>query len=227
MNIDPKTRIAGFASIAVRNCLRRLLDWDWTAEDVKSLLKATEAQADELLQVLHQNGYIEPVDHRLQTWRTTVKGNALALASAARPISRAIAERELQRFLERTAEVRDSTYWLWKVNRAILFGSLLTTDKPKVSDVDIAVELVPKEKDPGKLSKLVQARIEAVIKSGKRFRNLTEEVSWPYFEVFRFLKSGSRVISLHDFAVEARILQDVEVKVIYEDEEAVANRSSS
>lgn len=220
MNIDPNEELAGFPIITVRTFLRKFHGCSWTAATMKDVLKATDTQILELLRVLLDEGYIEQVDAEGPSWSATVKGNALAQASAARPFKRSVAERELQRFLERVAEVRESDQWAWKVKRAILFGSLLTTDKEKVGDVDIAVALGPKESDPSRRERAERQRIGAAIRSGKQFRNITEEVAWPYFEVLKFLKSGSRVISLHDINAEAEILREATTKVIYEDEEA-------
>ena len=45
-------------------------------------------------------------------------------ASAAKPVTRATAERTLAQFLERVAEVNRNPYYLARVARVVLFGSM-------------------------------------------------------------------------------------------------------
>jgi hypothetical protein len=76
--------------------------------------------------------------------------------------------------------------------------------KPDVelSDVDLAVELVSKEVDLDRARLKNRQRAEELADQGRRFRNFLESEGCWYFEAFRYLKGGSRVISLADYRVE-------------------------
>ena len=108
-------------------------------------------------------------------------------------------------------ELRDNPRFLYKVARAFVFGSYLS-DADRINDVDIAVELVAKEKDPEKLRLLDWEKAQEVMYQG-RLLNLTEQQFWAEIEVQKHLKSRSR-ISLHpieDIAIDPR------AKLIYEE----------
>lgn len=96
---------------------------------------------------LVEEGYAEPITPvgRLMCWKTTIKGRQLSLATAAKPISRANAEKKLSEFLERVKIIRDDPRFLYKVTRVAVFGSYLS-DSKNPGDIDLAVGLARKEK---------------------------------------------------------------------------------
>ena len=68
-------------------------------------------------------------------------------ATAAKRLTRATAERALATFMERVARVNSDPYFLGQVTRVALFGSMLNPDTDRPSDIDLAVEIVPKIAD--------------------------------------------------------------------------------
>jgi hypothetical protein len=80
-------------------------------------------------------------------WSVTQTGRTFSAATAAQPVIRATAERALAQFLDRVAQVNENPYFLATVTRVILFGSILKPEVARLSDVDLAVELVAKEAD--------------------------------------------------------------------------------
>jgi predicted nucleotidyltransferase len=60
------------------------------------------------------------------------------MASAAKPISRASAEKKLAEFLDRVRKVKEDDYFLYKVEKVIVFGSYLGS-ADLLSDIDLAV----------------------------------------------------------------------------------------
>jgi predicted nucleotidyltransferase len=115
----------------------------------------------------------------------------------ARPlVRREVAERHLARFLDRVREVNDSSYWLFLVDRVLLFGSMLDAERERVRDVDLAVDLVPRTTDADlHQTRMVERSAEAA-QRGRRFKNVTERVAWGELEVYRFLKARSPYLSI-------------------------------
>lgn len=215
MRIDSKTILAGRSICDIRRLLRRCKDLNWDIGFPKEVLGIGVFEAKKILRTLEKLGYIEKISYsnKNQYWSNTVKGNALALATTAQPISRESAEKKVQEFLQRVYRVKDDPYYLYEVAEVILFGSYLTSAK-KLNDIDIAVRIIPKEKNSSTQEILNQKRIKEAIQKGRRFSNFLEELSWPQTEVLRFLKFRSRSISLHHIDDPTK-LKHAKTKVLY------------
>jgi hypothetical protein len=75
-----------------------------------------EAEGARVLAALIDSGYVEPFD---DYWRTTLAGNALAMANAGPLIKRATAQRAYDAFLDRVEMVNAaccSTSWPWSLS---------------------------------------------------------------------------------------------------------------
>lgn len=220
MRIDAGQKIAGQPAARIRDLLRKGRDQEISVAFVKEVLGVSKSSASNILTALARDGYIERADSRRQrgaesVWITTTKGNALSVATAARPISRNTAEKKLEEFLGRVRVVNSDDYYLYRVKRVLLFGSFLS-DAATVNDIDVAVEFVPKEKDSRLREKARLRRNKEVQAAGKRFDSSFEMAIWPQKEVWMFLKSRSRAISVH----WTRELEDLgfAYKQIYQDD---------
>ena len=102
----------------------------WTVKQAANVLKIPEERARRLVYSLRRLGYVEVVpQQRLGTWRNTMAGNALANATAAPPISRPDADRQLKEFLIRVGIVNGDKSWLYRVGKVVLFGSYLNNQE--------------------------------------------------------------------------------------------------
>ena len=146
-------------------------------------------------------------------------GCAFGAATAAKRLTRATADRALAEFMERVALVNECSYFLGKVARLVLFGSMLDPGTDRPSDVDLAIEIVPKETDYGRLQEQNNERAEVLAATGHRFRNVIEVADCWRQEVFRFLKGGSRAISLADYRVEKALVLAVPHRMLLGDDE--------
>jgi predicted nucleotidyltransferase len=146
----------------------------------------------------------------------------LSSATAAKPVTRATAERALSQFLERVTQVNQSPYFLAKVTRVVLFGSMLKPEVERLSDVDLAVELTRKEPGYEQALEQNQQRAEELASIGRRFRNFLEVEAFWYWEAFRFLKGRSRVIALADFNSEKTFVLAVPHRLLIGEPEQVA-----
>jgi predicted nucleotidyltransferase len=199
MRINPNDSISGINIVIIRYFLRRSGHSErWRAEYASSLLHLSEEQTLDLLTELERMGYIEKdeLHYGEQYWHNTVSGNALGGASAAKPYKRRSAEKALKEFMQRVQEVNSNPYYLYKVTRVVLFGSYLT-DVPELNDVDVALEIAPKEEDIELRGLQLEKRREELEKNGKRFNSVVEWAGAAQTEVWSFLKSRSRVISMH------------------------------
>jgi predicted nucleotidyltransferase len=205
MRIDPKGTIRGYPALLVRQTLRRLRgDIVWGEEALERAAKLPPGTGRTLADALEAEGLIKP--SRVAGWTVSQAGDTLAVARAAMPVSRQTAERALRQFMERVARVNDDPYFLARVTRLALYGSMLRPEVKRLSDVDLAVQLVPKETDFDRLREANAERVEQLWIMGRRFRSFVEEQFCWYLETFRFLKGRSRVISLADYNVEKRLV---------------------
>lgn len=129
-------------------------------------------------------------------------------------LTRATAARHLTAFLARVRAVNADSYYLYRVRRVRLFGSMLT-DAPTVGDIDLAVELVPRQTGPAHTEAEWQRRRDHVA-AGHRFANAIAEAAWPMEEVLRVLKARTPRLSLHhgqepdDLHAESRVVFEEE-----------------
>ena len=197
MYIDPKSNIAGLPTIGVRNFLHK---YNFvSAGAIAYYFCVDEATAQSVLHGLLSEGYLDPtgtfkgdenVYHRL-----TLRGGSLANASAAKPLTRKTADKKMSEFLDRVNDVNRNPYFIYKVDYAYVFGSYLS-DKERINDIDIAVNVVAKHKGQEHIEK-TEARIRQAQSEGKCFRTQLELLGYPYYETTTYLKSRSRALSLH------------------------------
>lgn len=129
-------------------------------------------------------------------WENTIKGNSLAMATAARPVKRRTAETAVRDLLTRVAAVNARADLAYRVVRITLFGSYLS-QAPELNDVDLLVDLAPRISSPA-LQEVLEAQVrKRAISCGRRFDSFVDELAWPETEVHMLLKNRSRVLSLH------------------------------
>ena len=106
-----------------------------------------------------------------------------------------------------------------RVNRVVLFGSMLRPEVAILSDLDLAVEIVPKNGNWDQLQQENQERVEELVDRGRKFRNILEIYAHWHLEVFRFLKGRSRVVSLADYAAEKSLILRVPHRMLLGEDE--------
>jgi predicted nucleotidyltransferase len=226
MRIDPNGLIGGCPALVVRKALRHLRVWDqWKVSDLEAVAALAPGTGDALVKALRTEGLIEASG--AGAWTVTQAGRTFAAATAAKPVTRATAEKALAQFLERVTQVNEDPYFLAKATRVVLFGSMLKPEIERLSDVDLAVELASKEVDFDRARLKNQQRAEELADQGRGFRNFLEwETCW-YLEAFRYLKGRSRVISLAHYSVEKTLVLAVPNRfLIGEPEQIVAPTTS-
>ena len=96
--------IGGFSALVVRKALRnlRILD-QWNVGDLEKAAALAPGTGGDLVRALQAEGLIESCAGG--AWWVTQLGRRFSVASAAKPVTRATAERALKEFLDRVGQV--------------------------------------------------------------------------------------------------------------------------
>lgn len=215
MKIRVKDTIGGHPALDVRRLLRRFSE-GMSVGVVRDAMEIDEGTATDLLGALEADGLVERLPGAEISWRTTIKGNALAMASAAAPLRRGAADKMLLEFLARVEQIRDESRWCFRVGRAVVFGSYLS-DAPALGDVDVAIELRKAHSDPTEQEAAEDRSRDEAEQSGRNFPTFFDRLFWPEREVRMFLKARSR-LSLHDIRTDAPVVEAGPHVAIYADE---------
>jgi len=208
MRISVDQVIAGLPAVQVRRLMRRVFGRSITVRDVRKILACPRSDAVRVLRHLQAHGLVEAVGKRLEP---SSKGSALAMATAARPLHRETAARLIAELMARTRALNADNNWAYRIRKVVVFGSYVRgAERP--NDVDIACELCPRWTGS---EQLVQEQLRRQIRK-QPFRNLTEWAGWPRLEVFRFLKTRARGLSIHE--LEDWIIDTTDHRVLFENE---------
>jgi hypothetical protein len=191
--------IAGRPAADIRKLLREMVHQRAACSYVRDALGCSIEEAKRLVSALQEDGFLARAGEweREQLYETTVKGNQLASANL-RPISRATGEKTLQGFMQRVHAVNADPDYLETITGVIVFGSFISP-RPKLGDVDVGIRLERKPMDDGLFMQLAEAWRKLAEERGKRFRNISEWATWPVQEIWVYLKSRARQLSIYDF----------------------------
>ena len=204
MQLSPETVLAGHPAVSIRAVFRR---WSTISavEVIADSLGVTVPEAQTVLHALLAEGFVEEVPRRrpftANTFELTVKGAALAQASAAKPLLRSTVEVKLAELIDRMTQVNADDTFLYGVEEAFVYGSYLSA-KDRLGDLDISLRLYRKETDGDRYMEAAKRSARA---SGRHFGSYLDELGWPETQVMLFLKQRSRVYSIH---VQEPLLDD-------------------
>ena len=201
MRIAKEQLVAGYPPIQVRDFLRRFRFAVITLQTIQEVLKASSVEAEEFLSGMVKLGLLEPSENLSRkdrpAYEVSATGLALANASAARLITRRTANRVLREFMDRVQVINAGDEYPYKVESVVLFGSLLS-DKERLGDVDLAVELLPATINNQEFVKRCNYRYFLAVADLRHFYSESDWMAWPIIEILRFLKSRSRSLALHN-----------------------------
>jgi len=149
MRLNRGDRIAGVDGLQLRRYFQRFGSGQVNYATVMDELSVTKRQAEKLPELLK----LEMIslcefqhDKKMVSYQTTIRGNALGMAKAGKPVTRASAEEVLRKFLDRVRLVNGRQELAHSVESVVVFGSYLS-DAKRLNDLDIAVELRAKWHD--------------------------------------------------------------------------------
>ncbi|MEV7475289.1 hypothetical protein AB0N33_16435 [Pseudarthrobacter oxydans] len=185
--------IAGLPAPAARAFLRQTRLADFEQEWALSLLASLGAASPHsTLRGLEDAGYIERAGHshgNHRWWVTTTLGNALAMASFGKPITRKTADRLVAEIIERAKAYNADPTKPCFVQRLRVFGSYLDATVDPLGDVDVELVLGQRITDPQELLRYGTA-------SGRSFPSFTDHLLWPRQEAVLILKNRSTAINI-------------------------------
>jgi predicted nucleotidyltransferase len=218
MHVDPNTTIAGYPVLLVRQALRKLRHIEiWSSGLLGAAAGLPAGAGLEPAKASAAGGLIQKLEK--DAWTISPAGMTFTAATAAKRLKRATAERALAAFMERVTRVNTDPYFLGRVTRVALFGSMLNPETDRPSDIDLAVEIVPKIGDWDSHVEKNNDRVQELLMLGHHFRHSIEYAVCWHIEVFRFLKGRSRAISLADYNVEKRLVLAVPHRMLLGDDE--------
>ena len=206
MRIRSDEKIAGHPAVQVRQLMRETVGRSITHRYVREILSCSNSTATRVLSELAQAGFIESLKGY---WEATTKGSALAMATAAPPLTRETANRLVAGLVHRARDLNADDRWAYRVRVLIVFGSY-TRGADRPNDVDIGCELYPRWSG----EKQLRTEPERRDNRGGRFRNVCQWATWPKLEVIRYLRARARGLSIHE--VEDWI-KSTEHIVVFED----------
>jgi len=148
-------------------------------------------------------------------YQLTEKGHRLCSARAVSPINRAKADKILSEFMQRVTEINTNDYFLYKVEKIILFGSYLNPENIDFGDIDIAFKIKRKIDDYDEYDKVRKELISEMEKKGRHFPTFDAELDFPEREVLLKLKNRCQYISLHEIEAEKEILEKTKCRQIF------------
>ena len=100
MRIEASETVVGQPALIMRRLLRKGYGFLWGKGLVERILSVDSKTAKLIIKKLESEGYIEKKDsgRHGDYWENTIKGNALALASAAKSVKRAKLKKSFRRF---------------------------------------------------------------------------------------------------------------------------------
>jgi len=220
MRIEKDQIIAGHSALFVRDFLRKVKTNYFNVEAAAGYLKKSNAETKIFLGSLQKEDLVEEENLGAERfWTCTDLGSTLSLATAAKPLLRKTADKKLEEFLERVHELNSNERYPYKVTKVILFGSYIT-DKERINDVDIGFEYTQKSKDEDEFKRMCELSVQKAKEHGKQLTTYMDQLYWPYQEMLLFLKSRSRVISLHEASADGLFekLEDSEKRVVFEED---------
>lgn len=192
MRVAKTDIIAGLPAGLARSIVRRFRGREMVAEAIADLLDGTGFEPAAVLAGLESAGYMEKV--RADTdgdvwWDSTIQGNALAMASFGKPVSRKTADRLVTGLVERAHAYNADPGKPLFINTLRVFGSYLSPGIDPLGDVDIELTYGRRITDRQALSDYTRA-------TGRSFGTYFDQLMWPQTELVRHLKKRSAFINI-------------------------------
>lgn len=192
MRVAKTDTIAGLPAELARTIVRKFRGREMVSEVVADLIEDTGFEHEAVLAGLEAAGYMEKV--RVDNdgdvwWDTTIQGNALAMASFGKPISRETADRLITGLLERAHTYNADPDKPLFINTLRIFGSYLSPEIDPIGDLDIELTYGRRITDQKAMSDYTRA-------SGRSFNTYMDQLLWPQTELVQHLKKRSAFINI-------------------------------
>ena len=151
----------------------------WSAKDLAEGLKISRRDAQQVIQLLEAQGYVQRA-RGTGEWMTTPAGETVSGAKAPR-FTRESVEEAVEGLKERIQEVNKNPKAPFRISDAVAFGDFLLRDRARVQAADVGVGLRRRSESAGKLRSASDARAERAFLRELRGRTARLHVR-PYAE---------------------------------------------
>jgi hypothetical protein len=151
-----------------------------------------------VLSAVHENGS--------KLYELTIKGHALRMATARKPIKRKTAERLVVQLLGRGEQVNKDPDFLYWIEEVIAFGSYIT-EAPNLGDIDLGVRYSPRTRDQTLWITLYKRSLDRARASGRHLSTVLNKVGWPQREIEMRLRNRSSSFHLQELREEGDFIQ--------------------
>lgn len=193
MRLQRGTPVAGMEPEVARKVARLCRRLGGTESWIASRMGWCLSEAKEALGALEDEGFIhlQTVPYATEPhWVTTVRGNALAMASFLKPITRSKADSLLAGVIERAVLYNADPDKLITVLELRVFGSYLDVNANDIGDVDIAMTWRWKNSPP--------PLFEYASRSRRNFSSISARLNWAETELHLLLRNRSPFINITD-----------------------------
>src|SRR5262249_13110914 len=154
--------------LRLRSFFKSVGEGEWPIEKLAEAFGLEAETAVVVARELARNGLVEDSTRtsRSSTYRVTLAGRRLALASAARPLTKQTAGQALERFLDRVRAVNADAYYLYRVQQVLVFGSYLSR-QDRVTAIDVVVKLAPRYLNPERQTHQMEMRAREARQAGR------------------------------------------------------------
>lgn len=193
MRVAKSDIIAGLPATVARNLVRLFHGGTFVQDVADSLLRKSGIEdGDATFADLEQAGYLAKVevdDHGYVWWEATILGNALAMASFGKPISRKTADRLVAGLVGRAREYNADGGKPLFIGQIRIFGSYLQQGVDPLGDVDVELSYGRRITDPKAVRDYTKA-------TGRTFASYIDQLFWPQKELVQHLRNRSAALSI-------------------------------
>ena len=209
MRIIASQEMFGYPVLKIRRLMRAAAGGRWGVSFVIATMGIGTREASKLVRAMLSAGLIAKSDLESdgQTYELTIKGMELGMASAAKPIKRATADRCVSEFLQRVEQVNNDPDLLFWIDEVVVIGSYLT-NSPTLSDIDLAVTYT-RRVGPDLWLELAKQRVERARACGREFRSIFERIAWPLKEIELRLRNRAWALHIHNLSEERKFIESV------------------
>jgi len=212
---DKTALVCGYPILEIRRLLKAASGRGILVWELASIMQITDSQARFLARRLEIEGYLKKGEFYARDYliyENTPKGFRLSVASAMPQIKRETADRMVMALLGRMKMLPRMNY-SFTVGEAWVYGSY-TTDAERISDIDVAFRLRPKFAERTRQIKYEHERV-AVEMQRHHFRTIVEKISFPVWEVFKFLRQRNPYLHFQKFEGTEEIGDFMKVRRIF------------
>lgn len=121
------------------------------------------------------------------------KYNLIKSNNKSRVYSRKTAQKSLKNVIQRINEANRNDEFIYKITKAVLFGSYINSNKEKVGDLDIAIYIELKDKSKPE----VEQNLERARTSNSYVPFILKFI-YGKEEVYKYIKDKKHILQLHD-----------------------------